>query len=330
MKQAIGTVLFIFILVILMPTLIVRGTTLFAPLTSLRSLMNKPEDVLIKVYLADQNKIVEMGLEDYIKGVVAAEMPAEFELEALKAQAVAARTYAVKNMVTFGGAGLASHVGADISTDTREGQAWQSPDQTKEKWGKNYSQYSRKVSSAVEETRGVIATYQGEPINAVFHSTSGGRTASSKEVWGFDYPYLASVPCTWDQQAPRYRDEKEYTVTELERRLGSDVGIVAAVQGGDQAPAKIVSLTESGRVDQVRIGTKNLSSQEIRDKLELRSTNFTIEAKTDRFVFCTVGYGHGVGLSQYGANGMAKEGQDYKKILLYFYTGIDLKNISGS
>jgi stage II sporulation protein D len=329
-KQAIGTVLFIFIVVILMPTFIVRGTTLFAPSTSLRNLLNKPEDVLIKVYLADQNKIVEMGLEDYLKGVVAAEMPAEFELEALKAQAVAARTYAVKNMVNFGGNGLASHAGADVSTDTREGQAWQSPDQLKQKWGKNYSQYARKINSAVEETRGVIAIYQGEPIHAVFHSTSGTRTASSKEVWGFDYPYLVSVPCEWDQKSPHYQDDKEYSVAELEQRLGTDVGIMAAMQGGDSSPAKIVSLTESGRVDQVRMGAKTLSGQVVREKLELRSTNFTIEAKADRFIFHTVGYGHGVGLSQYGANGMAKEGQNYRKILTYFYTGIDLKNIYGS
>lgn len=330
MRSLIGAILAILVLVIVIPALIVRSTTLFTSSYSLKNQLGKPETVLINVYIAEQNRNAELELEDYIKGVVAAEMPAEFELEALKAQAVAARTYAVKNMVRFGGTGLASHVGSDVSTDPREGQAWQSSEQLKEKWGKNYNQYASKISRAVDETRGVIVTYQGEPIHAVFHSTSGERTASAKEVWGFDYPYLASVPCQWDRQSPRYHDEKKYSVAELEQRLGSDAGVVAAVQGGGGAPAQVLSLTESGRVDQVRMGTKTFNGQELRDKLALRSTNFTIEVQGDGFVFHTIGYGHGVGLSQYGSNGMAKEGMDFKKILTYYYTGVALKNIYGS
>lgn len=330
MRSLVGAILAILVLVIVVPALVVRSTTLFTPSQSQKNRLDKSETVLINVYIADQNRNAEMDLEDYIKGVVAAEMPAEFELEALKAQAVAARTYAVKNMVRFGGAGLASHIGSDISTDTKEGQAWQSSEQLKQKWGTSYSQYSSKISRAVDETRGIIATYQGEPIHAVFHSTSGERTASAKEVWGFDYPYLASVSCQWDRQSPRYRDEKKYSVAEVEQRLGSDAGVVAAVQGGGAAPAQVMSLTESGRVDQVRMGTKTFTGQELRDKLALRSTNFTIEAQGDGFVFHTIGYGHGVGLSQYGANGMAKEGMNFRKIITYYYTGVDLKNIYGA
>ncbi|MBU2698940.1 stage II sporulation protein D [Sporomusaceae bacterium BoRhaA] len=330
MRSLIGAILAILVLVIIIPALVVRSTTLFTPSHSLKSQFGKPETVLINVYIAEQGRNTELELEDYIKGVVAAEMPADFEPEALKAQAVAARTYAVKNMVRFGGAGLASHVGSDVSTDTREGQAWQSSEQLKQKWGANYSQYASKISRAVDETRGIIVTYQGEPIHAVFHSTSGERTASAKEVWGFDYPYLVSVSCQWDRQSPRYRDEKKYSIAELEQRLGSDAGVVAAVQGGGGAPVQVLSLTESGRVDQVRLGTKTFNGQELRDKLALRSTNFTIEVQGDSFIFHTIGYGHGVGLSQYGSNGMAKEGMDFKKILTYYYTGVALKNIYGS
>ena len=161
---------------------------------------------MIKVYMGDIKQIVAMNLEDYVKGVVAGEMPAEFEPEALKAQAVAARTYAVKHMTLFGGAGSVEYPGADITTDYKESQAWYNETKLREKWGANYGKYWRKVSQAVDLTQGLILTYNGEPINAVFHSTSGERTASAKEVWGFEYPYLQSVVCNWDKASPRYQD----------------------------------------------------------------------------------------------------------------------------
>jgi stage II sporulation protein D len=289
------------------------------------------EDVTIHVYLADQDRIVTMSLEEYVKGVVAAEMPAEFEPEALKAQALAARTYVVKNMVGFGGSGLPDKPGADVSSDHRQSQAWQDEIKLKARWGPfNYERYWSKISKAVDETRGEIIVYQDEPINALFHSTSGERTASAKEVWGFDYPYLQSVACQWDQKSPRYSDTKEFALSEIEQRLGADAGVVAAVQNGDNSVLKVLNLTDSGRVDQVRIGSKTMTGAAMREKLELRSTNFTAELKGDKLVFKTVGYGHGVGLCQYGANGLAKEGKDYRKIITYYYTGVTIKNIVGS
>ncbi|MCM0757953.1 stage II sporulation protein D [Sporomusa sphaeroides DSM 2875] len=289
------------------------------------------EDITIKVYMHEINQIVSMNLEDYIKGVIAAEMPAEFELEALKAQAVAARTYAVKHMAIFGGTGSAEHPGADVTTDYKDSQAWLDETRLRVKWGANYGKYWRKINQAVDQTRGLILTYNGEPINAVFHSTSGERTASAKEVWGFDYPYLQSVACTWDRQSPRYQETKEITFAELEGRLGADAGIMAALQSGDStAIAGIIDRTDSGRVNKVRIGAKTLTGQEIRQKLELRSTNFTVEPAADKLVFKTIGYGHGVGLCQYGANGQAKENRDFRQILTYYYTGAGIRNIFGS
>ena len=289
------------------------------------------EDIPIRVYLHEENRTVEMSLEEYVKGVVAAEMPAEFEIEALKAQAVAARTYAAKNMALFGGGGLADNPNADVSTDPRQGQAWSSNAQLRNRWGAfNYERYWGKVSRAVDETRGLIVVYKGEPINAVFHSTSGERTASAKEVWGFDYPYLQSVVCTWDKKSPRYSDSKEYTLTELEQRLGPEAGVVAAAQGGSSTVGQIIDRTESGRVDKIRLGSKSFSGIDLRQKLELRSANFTVDFKGDKAIFKTTGYGHGVGLCQYGANGMAKEGLDFRRILTYYYTGVGIKNIIGS
>ncbi|MPL68964.1 hypothetical protein SDC9_14697 [bioreactor metagenome] len=324
------TTLLVFFLVIMIPALVVR-LDVAGPASQKGATMHRGEDVPIHVYIPELDKIVQMNLEDYIKGVVAAEMPAEFELESLKAQAVAARTFAVKNMVAFGGPGLAEHAGADVSADYKQSQAWLSETQLKAKWGPfGYERYWGKISTAVDKTRGQILNYNGEPINAVFHSTSGERTASAKEVWGFDYPYLQSVVCTWDKQSPRYSETKELALAEIEQRLGPDTGVMVAAQSGNGAVAGIIDHTGSGRVDKVRIGSKTLSGLTVRDKLELRSTNFTVAQKGDKLVFQTTGYGHGVGLCQYGANGMAKEGRNYINILSHYYTGVAIKNIFGS
>ena len=289
------------------------------------------EDLTIQVYLHDKKQLVSLKLEQYVKGVVAAEMPAEFELEALKAQAVASRTYAVKHMAMFGGTGINGIPGAEVTTNSADSQAWHSEAQLKEKWGKNYEKYWSRISQAVEQTRGLIITYQGEPINAVFHSTSGERTASAQEVWGFDYPYLQSVACSWDQASPRYQDTKELSLAELETRLGTDAGIVTAAQSsGGAGIAGIIDYTESGRVSSMRIGTKTFSGLEVRRQLELRSTNFTVTPVDDKLVFKTIGYGHGVGLCQYGANGQARQNRDFRQIITYYYTGTAINPIAGS
>lgn len=322
-------VLLVMMVVIVIPTLIVGGANKLDSNVDKRERVSKGEDVFIKIYMHEQGKIVEMNLEEYIAGVVAAEMPAEFELEALKSQAVAARTYAVKNMLLFGGSGLASRPGADVSTDYRESQAWLSGEKLKERWGKNYDVYWGKIRRAVEETRGQVVTYNGELINALFHSTSGERTASAKEVWGFDYPYLISVPCTWDEKTPRYQERKEFTLADIEQVLGTEAQVVAAVQNGSGA-IQVIEKTDSGRVAQIRIGSKILSGLAVREKLDLRSTNFNAEIRDGKMIFNTIGYGHGVGLCQYGANGMAKAGRDYRQIITTYYTGVAIKNIIGS
>ena len=322
-------IVLVIVVVIVIPTLIVGGINKIDTISDKSGQSLKGEDVFIKVYMHEQGNIVEMHLENYIAGVVAAEMPAEFELEALKAQAVAARTYAVKSMLIFGGSGVANQPGADVSTDYRQSQAFLSREKLKERWGASDERYWAKISRAVAETRGQVITYNGEFINAVFHSTSGERTASAKEVWGFDYPYLMSVPCSWDQTAPRYSDRKEFALTEIEQLLGAETQVVAAVQNGSGA-TQVIETTDSGRIGQIRIGSKVLSGLTIRDKLELRSTNFKIEIQGPKMIFNTIGYGHGVGLCQYGANGMAKAGHEYRQIITNYYTGVAIKHIIGS
>ena len=328
---AVGSIVLVLVAVIIIPAIVVLSTyDTNRQTAAVLPPVPRQEDVMIKVYMADIKQIVSMNLEDYVKGVVAGEMPAEFESEALKAQAVAARTYAVKHMALFGGTGSVEYPGADITTDYKESQAWYSETKLREKWGTNYGKYWRRISQAVDLTQGLILTYNGEPINAVFHSTSGERTASAKEVWGFEYPYLQSVVCSWDKASPRYQDRKEITLAELEARLGNDAVIMAAAQIGRSAGVvNIMNYTDSGRVNLVRVGAKQLTGLEVRDKLELRSTNFVVESIEDKLVFKTTGYGHGVGLCQYGANGQAKEGRDFRQILTYYYTGTAIKNIFG-
>jgi len=319
----------VMVVVIVIPMLIVGGINKMDTVTDKSGKSLKGEAMFIRVYMHEQGKIVEMNLEDYVVGVVAAEMPAEFELEALKSQAVAARTYAVKSMLVFGGSGVVDQPGADVSTDYRQSQAFVSEEKLKERWGTSYERYWGKISRAVAETRGQVITYNGEFINAVFHSTSGERTASAKEVWGFDYPYLISVPCSWDQKSPRYNDRKEFALAEIEQLLGTETQVVAAVQNGSGV-TQVIETTDSGRIGQIRIGGKVLSGLTIREKLDLRSTNFKIEIQGPKMIFNTIGYGHGVGLCQYGANGMAKEGRDYRQIITNYYTGVAIKNIMGS
>jgi stage II sporulation protein D len=229
-------------------------------------------------------------------------------------------------MVAYGGAGFSDKAGADITTDFRhaQGQAWLNTEKLKQRWGPaGYQKYWPKISKAVDETRSMVVMFQGKPIQAVFHSTSGEKTASAKEVWGFDFPYLRSVPCTWDQQSPRYLDVKQYSLDELDRKLGTDAKTAAVSTGGQIA--QVLDKTESGRVDKVRIGSTVFAGLQVREKLDLRSNNFSVRQTESGVEFITTGYGHGVGMCQYGANGMAKEGKNYKDILTHYYSGVTIE-----
>ena len=293
---------------------------------------NTAEDIFINIYIENTGQLVTLNLEEYIKGVVAAEMPASFEIEALKAQAVAARTYAAKKMRAFGGRGYPKHPDADISSNYAVGQAFAEEGRLKNKWGQDFDKYWNKISLAVNSTHGIVLTHNGELIYAFYHSTSGERTASSKEVWGTDLPYLKSVSCSCSRFSPRYTDTREISATELQARLGSDIGIPAYAPGGVHSlpPINILERTESGRVGKVMIGSKTLSGVEARERLQLRSTNFTVEASGGNFLIKTIGFGHGVGLCQYGANGQAKESRDFRQILNYYYQDITFMNLFSS
>ncbi|MGE5554149.1 MAG: stage II sporulation protein D [Betaproteobacteria bacterium] len=283
---------------------------------------------LVTIWVEGQGPLT-LALEDYLVGVVAAEVPALFEPEALKAQAVAARTYTVRAMRKYGGPGCADHPEADLSTDPRRGQAWATSAALRKKWGFwSYYRLWRRVARAVEETRDEILTYGGQPIAAVYSSTCGGRTENAEDVWGTYAPYLRSVPCSWDRESPRYSETVFISRAELERKLGVSAGALAAAGKAKPEPLAILTTGPSGRVREAMVGGKRFSGLELREKLGLRSTRFTWRRRGDGVEIQTVGNGHGVGLCQYGANGLAKLGRSYREILSYYYPGTVLQKLS--
>ncbi|MBD2845868.1 stage II sporulation protein D [Paenibacillus sp. IB182496] len=272
----------------------------------------------ISVYLSETAQIERLPLELYVRGVLAGEMPAEFELEALKAQAIAARTYAIRYLRAHGAGAEAG--GSDI-TDTVQHQVYVPLAELADAWPADKSAaYLRKLSQAVRETRGIIATYEGEPIEASFFSTSAGRTENAEDYWSAAIPYLRSVASPWDAAiAPRADAELELSAGELADKLG--------IRKKDLAKLRIAAHTAGGAVARVEAGDHTWSGREIRELLGLDSSHFTWRSSGQRWSIVTRGYGHGVGMSQWGANGMAREGYMAEQILAHYYTGIRLETL---
>lgn len=286
----------------------------------------------IKLYLQSSKQVVEIGLEDYIKGVVAAEMPAEFEPAALQAQAVAARTYAVKRARLFGGKGCDSHPLADVCDNPAHCQAWLPVSELQQRWGMiDYHTYWDKISAAVDATAGEIITYQGVAIDPVFHSTCGGKTEDAGNVWQKSQPYLQPVTCSYCLESPKFLTDQRFSLDSfLTAAKGADSAVAVTAQQikGGTPPLKIQSETSTGRVSTVSVGGQAIKGTELRYVLGLNSTRFTFELEEDAIVFHVQGYGHGVGLCQYGANGMAKAGKIYRQILGHYYQGTMITKLS--
>ncbi|MFJ5717135.1 stage II sporulation protein D [Neobacillus sp. NPDC093127] len=270
--------------------------------------------VEVAVFRSAKSKIENVPLEDYLVGVVAAEMPVEFKEEALKAQALTARTYIVKRLLTKDTLGAPK--GSQV-TDTPIHQAYKSDDQLKKDWGAKYDEKRKKILAAVRATSGQVLTYKGEVIQAQFFSTSNGYTENSEDYWSGTYPYLRSVSSPWDKSSPKFNFQKVFSIKDFETRLGVKIG-----SGGTLG--KVVEKTTGKRVGKVDFNGKVLTGKEIREKLDLRSSDFAWERKGNNIVITTKGFGHGVGMSQYGANGMAAEGADYKKIVKHYYQGVEI------
>ena len=255
---------------------------------------------------------VEMvDIEVFLVGVVAAEMPASFETEALKAQAAAARTYILHAM------GGGRHEEATVCTNSAHCQAYLSLEEMQERWGKDFHTYYEKIKQVVGETYGMVITYGAVPIDALYHSTCGGHTEDAGSYWDKPVPYLLGVPCEWDAESQRYRNREVFTLSAAAKRLGISVTELTGM--------KITALTGTGRVKNITVGSKSFSGKGVRELLGLFSSAFTFDIEGENIVFLSSGSGHGAGLCQYGANGMAKAGYNWQEIINHYYTGITLQ-----
>lgn len=286
---------------------------------------------LYKVYDVSSRKVLTLKASDYIKGVVGAEIPASYHPEAIKAQAVAANTYAVRLIAQ-------NHTdkslkGASFSTDPNKFQAYKSKAQLKKIYGAEYQSAYKKISDAVDEVINEIIVCndkgkdKNEPIAAVFHAVSGGMTESSEDVWGDSVSYLKSVKSEEDKTSPDYSAEVAVEADEVKSKLKRSYPDIR-LPFFKTSWFKITKRSKAGGAEAVKVGNKTISGQDIRLMFSLRSANFTVAYKNGEFTFKTKGYGHGVGLSQYGANELAKQGKSYKEILKHYYTGVKIKKIS--
>ncbi|MGB9866314.1 MAG: stage II sporulation protein D [Bacillota bacterium] len=276
----------------------------------------------VRLLVHSTGELAELPLEEYVCGVVAAEMPATFEPQALRAQAVIARTYVVKRMRVFGGKGCDEHPGADICDNPEHAQAWLSKDALRKVWGPlQFKALWDKVEQAVKATEGLVLTYQGKLIDPLYHSTCAGGTENPEEVWGTRYPYLKSVRCDFCASSPHYRPQKvSFKLAEFISRIGAPPSVAAAATGGRQLFTTIS--TSSGRVKEVVSGTFRIAGTEVRKLLGLKSTRFSLSVTGDQVSLEVRGNGHGVGLCQWGANGLALRGLSYPEIIAYYFDGV--------
>lgn len=270
----------------------------------------------------NENVVETLELEDYLINVVAAEMPVEYEEEALKAQATVARTYTLYQIENGH-----KHDNADVCDSSTCCQAWISKKKRYEKWGDNQDEKWSKLTNAVYSTAGEVITYNGKPIDAFFHSNSGGTTEIPINVWGgSDFPYLQVVETSGEDEYSQYYSEKEYTKAEIESKMKSAYSDFS-IDWNEENCIEILEYTESSRIKTLKIGNKNISGVEARKIFELKSSNFTYEISESTVKFKVIGYGHGVGLSQTGSNTLAKEGKNYKEIIEHFFKNIEIENI---
>ena len=277
----------------------------------------------VTLTIQDGDTTEQMTLERYLTGVVRGEMPASFEMEALRAQAAAERSYVYYQLA----AGRKdAHPDADFCTDHTCCSAYLSETAAREKWGGDFAPWNTRVEQAVSDTDGQVVLYNGRPILAVFHSSSAGRTAAAGDVWSGDLPYLVSVDSPeGEETVPNYYSTVTFTAAEAKEKLLAahpelklsgtpDRWFGAAAENG------------SGRVETVSVGGTDIEGTELRRIFGLRSACFTVAADSESVTFRVTGYGHGVGMSQYGANQLAREGKTWQEILELYYTGATVGN----
>ena len=273
---------------------------------------NKEKETIIRI-LRSNNTVENLPIEEYLIGLVSSEVPVSFEKEAIKAQAVAARTYALKQMENR------KNESYDV-TDTTSSQVYKSEEELKNTWKDQYEENIKIIKEAINETKGQYLTYDDKIIYAFFFSTSNGKTEDNKDVFGQDLPYLKVVDSSFDEsETSNFITTKTISLSEFYQKLG--------LEYNDNLSITDKQLTSSNRVKSININGKIFKGTDVRSKLSLRSTDFTIEKKDNNVIITTKGFGHGVGMSQYGANALAKQNKNYEEILKYYYQGTNLQKL---
>ena len=283
----------------------------------------------VRVHNHITGKTEKVKLEEYIYHVIAGEMPVSYNLEALKAQAVAARTYTVQKCRSIMGdsAKCCKRGEWDVCTDSSCCQTWRSTEKMKLTWGRHYAEYALKVYNAVNETKGEILTYSGKPINAMYHSSSGGYTENIEDIYGGDpVPYLKSVKSPGEEAFSDYRSTVKLTLREAAKKLNDEFG-TSLTAAQLQKSISITKKSAGGAVISVEIGTKKVTGRQLRHAFSLKSCKFSISFDDKYAIIQVQGFGHGVGMSQTGAGAMAKAGSDYREILHHYYTDVVLEKI---
>ena len=265
----------------------------------------------VRVKRVEKNTIETIPLEQYLIGVLSGEMPVSYELEALKAQAVAARTYTLKKMETN------KNNQFDIVDNTND-QMYLDNNYLKSVWKENYDSYINKIKQAVNETSGEYLTYDGQIIKAFFFSTSSGKTENCKDVFGENLPYLVSVSSAWDESSPSYLDKKTFSKKDFYEKLN--------LPYEDELDIEITR-NDTNSINTITINDNEMKGTDFRYELDLKSTNIDINETDNQIEITSKGFGHGVGLSQFGAQQLALKGYKYDEILKYYYQGTEFKKI---
>ena len=303
MKKLIITTLIIILIPFIIVTIFIKDETIK---------FNFISNSVVRVKRENGN-IDRVFFEDYVKGVLAGEMPTSFDLEALKAQAVAARSYVLKKMEQN------KEQDYDV-VDTVMNQVYLDDATLKEKWKDKYEEKNNKIKQAIVETKGEYMTYNNEVIEAFFFSTSTGKTENSGEVFQTQLPYLKSVDSAWDEEvSPVFSQDNNLSLEEFYQKLN--------IEYNPNLKIEITKTTSTGRIKELKINNHEFKANDIYQKLNLRSTFFDIKQKDNQVEITTKGYGHGVGMSQYGALAMAKKGYKYQDILKYYYQGVEIKKL---
>ena len=290
-----------------------------------RKLVDAGIDVtMVKVYITNTGKIKSMPLEEYVLGVVLSEMPAAFDEEALMAQSILARTYVISKKLKS----CSKSEEADIC-DSTHCQVYTDPEEKKKQWGSKADEYYEKIKSAVEKTANLIVSYEGVIIEyPQYFAISSGKTEEAESVFSIDIPYLQSVESPGEEEAPKYESKKTYTKTNFINIIKNNISRSDLSVNNLESAINILSRNVGDTVKEIKIGNNVLTGIEFRQIFALNSANFTIKFEGDNVVIDCKGYGHGVGMSQWGANAMAKNGNNYKEIIKHYFQGSDVININ--